>query len=198
MSEANSKPLLFRRRALLAAGVGGALAALVSVSRLHWPTRVEARTRTASGAVRDGLLAFLGTFYGRELTPEDRADLSERLALFAADPALAYDCAVLSHHLDRLARREGASSFANCALDGRERVVERLMAIDPNSARAHVLGKLAVGVRDFYRMRESTIPSLEWLYRHSAAVWRARGYTRWPGIPGDWHEILVPGALHVT
>jgi hypothetical protein len=43
-------------------------------------------------------------------------------------------------------------------------------------------------------MRGSTIPSLEWLYRHSAAAWRARGYTRWPGIPGDWRETLVAGA----
>jgi hypothetical protein len=194
MSEGPSKPLLFRRRTLLAAGAAGALAALVSASRLHWPTRAEARARTASGAVREGLLAFLGTLFGRELTAEDRADLGERLALLAAEPALAYDCAVLSHHLDRLAHDEGAQSFASCAADGRERVVERLMAIDPRSPRARVLEKLAVGMRDFYRMRSSTIPSLEWLYRHSAAAWRARGYTRWPGIPGDWRETLVPGA----
>ena len=28
----------------------------------------------------------------------------------------------------------------------------------------------------------------------SAAAWRARGYTRWPGVAGDRHDVLAPGA----
>jgi hypothetical protein len=42
-------------------------------------------------------------------------------------------------------------------------------------------------------MRSTTVPDIVWLYRYSGAPWRARGYERWPGIPGDWHEYLTAG-----
>jgi hypothetical protein len=68
------------------------------------------------------------------------------------------------------------------------------MLIDPKSFKARILSRLSVGERDHYRMRWSIVPSLGWMYRHSAAAWRARGYARWPGVAGDWHEVLAPGA----
>jgi hypothetical protein len=181
------------RRRFLLAGLGGALLGLFALSRLRLGIRPQEPASAAPFAVRQSLIAFMGALFGRDLTAEDRADLSDRLALFTEDAALRHDCSVFADYLDRLAREEHADDFAGCEPTAKQRIVERVMAIDPHSLSARVLAHLSERMRVYYRMRWSIVPSLEWMYRHSAAAWRARGYSRWPGVPGDWRESLVPG-----
>ena len=177
--------------------IGGSLAALVAgVLGWRWLSGGRRATPPAgqgSAEARATLLGFLGALFGRELSAPDAEDLSQRLDLFASNEALRRDCETLVLHLDELAATQGASRFNACSPPQRERIVGQIMRIDPKTFRARLLSKFFAGRRDFYRMRWSAVPSLAWLYRHSAAAWRARGYTRWPGVPGDWHEIVAPG-----
>jgi hypothetical protein len=177
--------------------IGGSLAVLVAgVLGWRWlPGRRGASppVGAGSGEARATLLGFISALFGRELSAPDVEDLSQRLDQFASNEALRRDCETLVLHLDELAATQGASRFNACSPSQREQIVGQIMRIDPKTFRARLLSKFFAGQRDFYRMRWSAVPSLAWLYQHSAAAWRARGYTRWPGVPGDWHEIVAPG-----
>jgi hypothetical protein len=98
----------------------------------------------------------------------------------------------VSRELDRLAHSFGSNSFAATDDARRTAIVLQIMQIDPASLRARLLAHLSPERYQRYRAR-LMLPALTWLYRHSGVPWRARGYTRWPGIPGSWREYLKPG-----
>ena len=178
--------------------IGGSLVALVGgvLAWRWWSVRHGALPPVGqrSADLRATLLEFMGALFGRELSAPDADDLSQRLDMFVSNEALRRDCETLVLHLDELAAAQGVSRFNACSPGQRELIVGQVMRIDPKTFRARLLSKFFAGRRDFYRMRWSAVPSLAWLYRHSAAPWRTRGYTRWPGVPGDWHEIVAPGS----
>lgn len=141
------------------------------------------------------VLTFIGALFGKDLSEQDLADLSDRLNyLLSSDTVLNRTSAVLVHHLDRLAIKGGATTFRSSSASQKQSIVDQIMRIDYKSNLSRLLSKLSASERDYYHMRWSVVPQLAWLYRNSAVPWRARGYARWPGIPGDWHEIVTPGA----
>jgi hypothetical protein len=147
------------------------------------------------GQVKATVLVFIGAMFGRALVGEDRADMSDRLDLyFASGAALRHEGAVLARYLDDQAQTRAGAAFVSCSEPQQQAIVTQVMTIDPGSLKARVLSRLSSSQRDHYRMRWSIVSTLARLYRHSAAAWRARGYTRWPGVPGDWHDVLAPGA----
>jgi len=197
MNDYRSKPL-DRRRLLIAASVGGiALAAF----ELGWPRPgagirgdEEGSTGLAAAATLT-VLAFIGALFGRDLSAEDIDDLSDRLCFrLSADATFTNECAVLVQYLERLAREQEATTFRNCSDAQKEAIIQRITRISSKSLASRVLSRVSRTARDYYRIRQSTVWQLSWLYRQSGAAWRARGYTRWPGIPGDWREILAPGS----
>lgn len=196
MSNDEPSTPVVRRRTVIVAGLGAAAVALLG---LAWRARQADRESTAverdPEAVKRALIAFTGALFGRELTAADTSDLSDRIGdLLAAGGMLAHEAAVLARRLDALGAQAGAASFAACAGARRELIVGQIMSLDYKSLRARVLSKLSAERRDWYRVRWSIVPQLAWIYRHSATAWRARGYARSPGEPGDWREITVPGA----
>ena len=184
-----------RRRTFILAALGAAALGFVGIS-----FRIRHDFAAQSGAgdldlMKATLLAFIGTMFGRALLGEDRADMSDRLDLyFASDAALRHEGAVLTQYLNDQAQRRAGVGFDSCSESQQESILAQLMAINPTSLKARVLSRLSASERDHYRMRWSIVPSLAWMYRHSAAAWRARGYTRWPGVAGDRHDVLAPGA----
>jgi hypothetical protein len=179
--------------------IGWGLAALASTLAGGW--LVGRRSGRFSGErppaeTMSTLLSFLGALFGHDLSEADREDLTRRLAEYASSENLKQDCAALARHLDRSAAALGASRFDTSSPLQRERILDEIMLIDPKTFHARLLARLFPGSREHYRMRWSTVPALAWLYRHSAAAWRARGYARWPGVPGDWREITAPGAAY--
>jgi hypothetical protein len=144
--------------------------------------------------VKATVLVFIGAVFGHALVGEDRADMSERLDLFFADPNFRHEGGVLTRYLDDHAKSLAGSAFVACSEAQQQTILTQVMMIDPRSLKARVLSRLSSSERDHYRMRWSIVSSLAWMYRHSAAAWRARGYARWPGVPGDWHDVLAPGA----
>jgi hypothetical protein len=185
-------PTLTRRRTFILGGLG---AAALAFAGLAWLPRKAALGNSPLEQTIATLLAFTGALFGRDLAEhaEDAADLADRLATFASADPLRRECAVLAHYLDELAAKQGAASFSSCSGAQQQTIVDRIMSIGPKSLRTRVLSRVSPGMHEHYWMRWSTVPMLAWMYRHSAAAWRTRGYARWPGIAGDWHEVLSPG-----
>src|ERR1700733_5412970 len=113
MTDPNSRPPSMTRRGFVSLGLGGAFVALIALSRLHHGSSAGPAP-AGSKALREPLITFLSALFGHDMSAEDRSDLSDRLALFTAEPALSHDCSVLADHLDRLARGENARDFLSC------------------------------------------------------------------------------------
>jgi hypothetical protein len=189
------KPLS-RRRVLLSASFG-----VLACGAAGWGMRARhelvLKPAGDAGAVRRTLVVFIGALFGRTLPPQDADDLSARLGdLQTFDTALNHDCTVLAQYLEALAQTRGAKGFEECSESQQQSIVDDIMRIDVKTYSARLLSHLSRGHRDYYRMRWSAVPQLAWIYRHSPAGWRARGYLRWPGVRGDWHDVLVPGASY--
>jgi hypothetical protein len=194
-----------RRRLLILAAVGSAVGAViwlkpmlrrsrsqqVSIADLSAPAATITRDM---GSTLDTVITFIGALFGRALSDTDSAELRERLAeTLSQQPGRAQDYSVLAQQLDRLARDAGAAGFIMANTAQRGGIVDQIMHIDPGATWSRILAHLSPGRRQYYRMRSTTVPDLVWLYRYSGVPWRARGYDRWPGIPGDWHEYLTAG-----
>lgn len=193
MSDEPPKPLS-RRRLLLSVSFG---VLACGAAGLGMRARHELVLKAAgdAGAVRGTLVAFIGALFGRTLPAQDADDLSARLGdLQTFDTALNHDCTVLAQYLEAQAQNWGVKGFEECSASQQQSIVDDIMRIDVKSYSARLLSRLSRGHRDYYRMRWSAVPQLAWIYRHSPAAWRARGYLRWPGVKGDWHDVLAPGA----
>jgi hypothetical protein len=186
------------RRRLLIASAGGFCLAVLGLRRL--PSRRQADT-ASNGADDLGaqaqltVLAFVGALFGTQLSERDLTDLSDRLKYrLTSDATFGRECAVLAQSLDSFAEERGATSFTSCDAAHKESIVNQIMAINYRSVFARFLSRLSNRERNYYRMRWATVWQLAWLYQQSGAAWRHRGYIRWPGVPGDWREILSPGS----
>jgi hypothetical protein len=185
--------LLSRRRLIL---FGSFTAAACGTAAWFSSRRDSIPQRTGDAEVDNGtLLAFIAALFGRQLSPEDRVDLANRLGYMQQYRAsLKRDCSVLEAYLDGQAAQWGVAGFAACDDWQKGRIVDRIMQITLQSKIASLLSRFSRTERDFYRMRWSTVPQLAWVYRHSPAAWRTRGYRRWPGVRGNRLDILAPGA----
>jgi hypothetical protein len=185
-----------RRHIIGFASLAAALAAVGLQSRPS-PVRGAGNPESDAATVRSTLLAFIGALFGRVLSPLDAADLSERLVyLLDFNGPLAGDCRALALYLDQLAAEHGSPAFNQSEPVWQALIVDQIMRIDVHSIAARLLTRLSASHRAYYRMRWSAVPQLAWMYRHSPAAWRARGYTRWAGVAGDWREMLHPGASY--
>ena len=195
MSDEPPKPLS-RRRLLLSASFG-----VLACGAAVWGNRARhelvLKPAGDAGAVRRTLVAFIGALFGRTLPAQDADDLSARLGdLQTFDTALNHDCTVLAQYLEAMALNLSAKGFEECSASQQQSIVDDIMRIEVKSYSARLLSRLSRSHRDYYRMRWSAVPQLAWIYRHSPAAWRARGYERWPGVRSDWHDVLVPGASY--
>jgi hypothetical protein len=211
MSDLTPKPIS-RRRVLLLGGAGAAACGAAAwISRSSAPPGLPngspygspngspngSRQAAYAAGVIPTLLAFIGALFGRTLSAMDVADLSGRIAYMQRiDAALNRDCAFLAAHLDARAAAMGAEKFGACGAAQQASIVDEIMRIDEKSRIARLLSHFSRSEREYYRMRWSAVPQLAWLYRHSSAAWRARGYTHWPGTRGDWHEVLARGPAY--
>jgi hypothetical protein len=186
------------RRRLLAAGAAGVCLAFLGFRVLAPRLRGRSTPQSAgelSPEAQATILAFVGALFGTDLVGGDLSDLSDRLSYRLMSDALFRDeCTVLMQHLDSLAREQRAVGFSSCDGVRKESIVKQIMTINYNSVFARFQSRISNFQHNYYRMRSSTVWKLAWLYRNSAAAWRRRGYRRWPGVPGDWREILAPGA----
>jgi hypothetical protein len=184
-----------RRRVLNLGSLSAASLVALGLTRLPRHTALgQSELAPRMMDVRPKIVAFIGALFGNELSAPDIDDLANRLAYgFAKSDSFRRDCVFLARYLDESARDRGTSSFESCSDAQKDGIVDAIMRIDAHSAVARLLARSARTERDYYHMRSSTIGRLSWIYRHSSAAWRARGYGRWPGIAGDWHEVLRPG-----
>jgi hypothetical protein len=192
MRDVPPEPLSRRRMILLGSWAAAACGAA------GWFSSAPASVKQRAGdmdADAGTLLAFIGALVGRNLSLQDRTELADRLAYMRQYRASLWrDCSVLAAYLDRQAAQDGAGDFAACSASQKATIVDEIMQLPLNSRIAFFLSRFSRAERDFYRMRWSAVPQLAWVYRHSPAAWRARGYRRWPGVRGNWRDVLAPGA----
>lgn len=189
----------FNRRRVLNFGTLSAVSLVaLGLTRLPRHTAVgHSETASEPVDVKPTVLAFVGALFGRRLSAADFDDLSERLTyVFARNSSFKRECNFLARYLDRSARERGSTAFQSCSEPQKESIVDDIMRINPRSLIGRVLARSTQSEHDYYRMRSATVDRLARIYRYSSAAWRARGYRRWPGVGGDWHEILQPGAAY--
>jgi hypothetical protein len=191
---------MFTRRQLIAAlGFGGA--SLVGTGALLVHRRAAGQEPlagpSAGARIDDGGLAaiaeFIGVLFAHKLTAEDRGELLGRLrSAMSFEPVYVGQYATLIEYIEQYARESGAAGFVAASEGQRLKVVERFMNIEPDALLPRLLAHLSTSERSYYNIRWKTIPALAMLYRRSGLPWRARGYRRWPGVPGSWSDYLQP------
>ena len=155
---------------------------------------IAASSASAGEAALPTVVAFMSTLFGHELADSDRAELLDRLAYTVKQvPPRADEYLVFELGLDRAARDAGAENFIASSAASKAAIVDELMLIDPVALWSRVRKRLSSDYAQRCDMREKTVPALSLVYQGSGVPWRVRGYNRWPGIPGDWHEILTAG-----
>jgi hypothetical protein len=161
---------------------------------------VSAGSSTASLGVFDGhesfttVVEFTAALFGHNLSEEDRTELVDRLKYATSvDSSFSEDYAALERHADRQSAAQGASDFRAASDTQKQAVIDHFMNIDPYGLLPRLLSHVSKQQWQYYRVRWRTIPHLHSVYRHSGVPWRARGYRRWPGIPGQWTDYLSAG-----
>ncbi len=198
--EHNDRPTIASRRRFLTITSVGVLAAAAIALAPRTVRSVLQRTAGIVPPVADTkkvlntTVAFMGTLFGRQLTADDQTELLDRLVYATQrDPSRREYYDLLWQYLNRRARSAGFANFEAADSAGRTAIVDRIMRSDVSPLLSRLLAVVSADRHQLRRIRLAVIPQLAWLYRHSGVPWRARGYTRWPGIPGDWHEYLAAG-----
>lgn len=207
-SDAMKDRTLSRRHFLVGAALG--LVALLSISygprvRRWYKRRVHPLhvSRPPDGAassthVLETTATFCAALHGHENTREDRQQLIQRLRYAEAlDGGWAEEYRSLTARLDQLAlREEGRASFLEGDAESRERILGRIMepVLWSIGAKCRALWSPAERSRRLARL--STIEHLGWLYRNSPVPWRVRGYSCFPGNPGDPLAYTRPGGTY--
>jgi hypothetical protein len=201
--EHNDRPTTAsRRRFLTVASIGAPVAAAIALA----PRTVRSVLQHTAGIappaadttqVLNTTVAFIATLFGRRLTAEDHTELLDRLSYATQrEPVRREYYDLLCQYLDRAARSAGFASFDAADSTGRTAIVDRIMRTDVSPLLSRLLSLVSADTHQLRRIKLAVVPQLAWLYRHSGVPWRARGYTRWPGIPGDWHEYLTDGRAY--
>jgi len=178
------------RRAILGAAIGG-LSAIGAYGALRrWRTIGVLRHENAGPAdgrldphVAKTVTRFLGAMFGVDLTAVDEAELQGRL-----DYAVSHDVAwrgeyqFLAGYLDAESRDAGMASFTDASAVQRDAVMRLAVAADLDGRTQRIRAFFRHDGREILRMRRSTIPHLQRLYRYSGVPWRQRGYRSWPGV----------------
>ncbi len=130
---------------------------------------------------------FTGALFGRSLPPDSLNELVDRLDFAAKqDSGWREEYLALASYVDGEMQHRGAADFTAATFDERDAMIKGLMANSP-------LKLLSPFSRTRSRMYLSTIPHLTKMYSRSGVPYRLRGYTSWPGIPGDQLEYTRKG-----
>lgn len=138
--------------------------------------------------------ALTGALFGHRLDPDEMLEIERGLVLLAqTDGGWRKELDAAAGYADRNARAEGAASFADAPDPVRYRLVDTIMTAPVDSRRSNLLALVSADERDRRLTRSALVPALAQVYRASGPAWRRRGYTRWPGVPGDPRDYTRPG-----
>jgi len=139
---------------------------------------------------------FTGSLHGHELTNIDKNEFFDILAfLIMNDKAWTSEYTWLSNHINILSTKIQNSDFQSLSTENKYNLVNIIMFYSIRSKKSRLLALFTQSERFKRRMRASTIPHLMKLYRSSGIPWRNRGYSTWPGVPGDQSEYIRPGKI---
>jgi hypothetical protein len=191
-----------RRAIIILAGV------LTAGAALGFPILRRERSRRLAASHRPGppdptppdpedlasVAALTGALFGHRLDRDEMLEVGRGLALLAeSDRGWRTELAAAGRYADRTARARGAATFADAPDPVRYDLIDSIMGTPVDSRRSRLLALFSADERDRRLTRSALIPALAQVYRASGPAWRRRGYTRWPGVPGDPREYTRPG-----
>lgn len=201
MTAIDQKPAPSRRAFVsVAALFAGALVAFPFLRRWR-ASRLRTTREPAVGSVtplgadaKRTVSHLLAAVFGHAPTPDDEAELAGKLEWLTHEDASWHGALRdFARYADDAARGAGGTGFVALSPEQREKVVAGLMQpIDTAASRRQALFSESERARRI--AREDLLPVLTRIYRTSGVAWRRRGYTRWPGVPGDPREYTRPGA----
>lgn len=203
------KKQLSRRRFLL--GLSGSLVIVSSFSVpmiLEWKrTALKTWRSTEKPLSKNALIdkttlntvaIFLGSYFGLDITVEDRSELVERMEYSArANSIYLAEYKMLQHYLDDMASKNNAGLFTAASVDIKEKIIGEFLEKNINAKSSKIRALFSQAERNHRMLRASTLPHINKLYRHSGVPWRHRGYSSWPGVPGDPYDYTRPGATRI-
>lgn len=200
------RPLAFTRRKFLGLLTIGSIA--VTFTWWSYPrvrhykdTRIQVhhiKSNSVSDAINESAIEttvhFTGSLFGIQLTSEQKEELITRLTFAAKSDSGWHDEYIwLAKHVDDLAEKSGNAGFSAADFNQRLAITDQVMTYSPSSRRSKLWSLFSDKERYRRRMRITTIEHLESVYINSGAPWMARGYTTWPGVPGNPRWYTQPG-----
>lgn len=139
---------------------------------------------------------FTNALVGSDVTPENLRELMNRLDFaIKHDSGWKTEYLWLADHANKVAHKMGSKDLASSTLNQRDRIIKQIMDNSTHTLYSRVFGIIPSEERERRRMFYSTVPHLIWIYKHSGVPFRLRGYTSWPGVPGDPLEYTRPGPI---
>jgi hypothetical protein len=139
----------------------------------------------------------IGALFGHTLEGRDLDEMRDRVRFIARmDGGWRADFGMIATYLDRRARAHGATGFDAASADVHERIVDEIMRPAIDSRRSELAALISADERTRRFIRTDAVGLFARAYSTSSAIWRRRGYARWPGIPGDPREYTRPGPAY--
>ena len=188
-----------RRRFLIAAGLGTVAVGLpLGVTRWnstlpqnHVPGPPDDSPFDVD--VFETLIAFLAAFFDTQFADIDVVDLSQRLGYAVRqDSGWRAPYASLAALLDAETGHAGGGRFSDADRTRQSEAYRRLAEVDYGHRGLRLRAFIDSEVGEAAHARQTTIPHLLRLYRHSGVPWRRRGYASWPGVAGDARAYTRP------
>ncbi len=194
-----------RRRFLAAAGAGffalaGSIAAYSVMQKDSRVSHVKGHPDNSpfDNLTLETVIAFVAALYGRKLSIRDRKELVGQLTFSVQeDNGWRSEYVWLAQYVDGEARKSGVASLMSASSDQKDQIVFSILAKSAYNRKSRLLALFFVDERMRRRMHHSTIEQLQRVYLNSGVPWRHRGYSSWPGVPGDPREYTRPGPLSV-
>lgn len=99
----------------------------------------------------------------------------------------------LVDHVNEISRRKFNKSFDKIDSSESDALVELVMRSNHSSGlKSKFLALVSAKERASRLMHASTIPFAYRVYANSGVPWKRRGYTTWPGVPGDTFGYTKP------
>ena len=143
------------------------------------------------------LTAFIATYFAVKMDESDHNDMQQRLVYAASyDNGWRKEYTWLANYLNTLSLDRYNTAYQALSDKQKDTILESVVSHSVWGRKSKILAIISSEERERRLAHNSTIPHLIKIYQFSSAPWKNRGYTSWPGMPGDTFNYTTPGPSH--
>ncbi len=140
------------------------------------------------------LTVFIGTYFAAKMDESDHNDIKQRLEYATSyDNNWRKEYTWLANYLKDLSLDKFDADYKTLSDKQRSTILESMVSHSVWGRKSQIRAIISSEERERRLAYKSTIPHLIKIYRFSGVPWKNRGYTSWPGIPGDTFDYTTPG-----